>query len=244
MRHARLFFSFGLLVPLVAASTSWAQGPATNPALGLVAKAQNAHIGNAEVTEGATVYSADYLGTDGDGSLLVRFGPLSLELQSSSAAHVYRAPYGVVVELNHGSVVYSTPGGQQNMVIVANDVRVTPAISMPDVGRVSIEDACNVSVYSQRGQADVHVGSESRTVEEGKAYRVRAENEISYRKYLSPDESDYHDFHNHKPCAPVILKGHAPIAPASSHFMLAAALLIGGATGIGIWKVYESPDRP
>lgn len=116
---------------------------------------------------------------------------------------------------------------------------------MPDFGRVSIEDACNVAVYSQRGQADVQAGSESHTVEEGKAYRIRAENEISYRKYVSPDENDYHDFHTHKPCAPFeMARGHAPVAAGSSRFMIVTAALVGGATGVAIWKAYESPDRP
>lgn len=245
MTTTHSLFSVGLLALTMAASSSPAQSQAQNAALGLVAKSQNGRIGNAAASEGATVYSGDYLTTDDKGSLLVRIGALSLELQSSSAVHIYRAPYGAVVELNRGAVGYSTPGGHENIVIVANDVRVTPVLSMPDFGRVSIEDACNVAVYSQDGQADVQAGSESHTVEEGKAYRVRAENEISYRKYVSPDENDYHDFHAHKPCAPVeMVRGHAPVAAGQSRFMIVSAALIGGATGVGIWKAYESPHRP
>lgn len=244
MRIIRFFFYVGLIA-LAAASCLWAQAQAPNSALGLVAKSQLGHIGNTAVSEGSTVYSGDYLATDDNGSLLVRIGHLSLELQGSSSVHIYSAPYGAVVELNRGAVIYSTPGGNENIVIVANDVRVTPALTTPDFGRVSIEDACSVTVYSQHGQDDVQAGSESHTVEEGKAYRVRAENEISYRKYVSPDENDYHDFHTHKPCAPLeMVRGHAPIAPGQSRFMLVAAALIGGATGIGIWKAYESPNRP
>jgi hypothetical protein len=112
-----------------------------------------------------------------------------LDLQSSSAVHIYRAPYGAIVELNRGSVVYTTPGGQQNLVIVASDVRVTPVLSEADFGRVTMDDPCNVTVYSQRGETNVQVGSENRTVEQGKAYRVRAENEISYRKSVLSQES-------------------------------------------------------
>ena len=33
--------------------------------------------------------------------------------------------------------------------------------------------------------------------------RVRAENEISYHQWVSPDVENYHEYHNHKPCAPV-----------------------------------------
>jgi hypothetical protein len=72
---------------------------------------------------------------------------------------------------------------------------------MPDFGRVSIDDPCNLAVYSQRGTATAQVGSESHLVEEGKAYRVRAMNEIRYRQYVSPDASDYHNHHQHQKCA-------------------------------------------
>src|SRR5208283_2904845 len=142
--------------------------------------------------------------------------------------------------------VYTTPGGGQNVVIVASDVRITPVLSLGDVGRVSIDDPCNVTVQSQHGQADVHVGSESHIVEQGKAYRVRAENSISYRKYLSPEENDYHDFHEHKPCAAdyQTIKGHSPIAPGQSRFLYVAIGTTVVLTTIPIVKAFESPNRP
>ena len=214
--------------------------------LGLVGNANSAKIGNSPASEGATVYSGDYLSTDDGGQLLVRIGSLSVELQSNSSAHIYRAPYGAVLELNRGSVVYSTPGGSQNIVIVASDVRVTPAENRPDFGRVSVDDPCNVSVQSQRGEANVHVGSEYKTVEEGKGYRVRAENSISYRKYLSPEANDYHEYHEHAPCAAPYqtVKGHAPIAGGQSRFLYVAVGTVGIITTFGIIKALESPSRP
>jgi len=226
---------------------TWAgtPAPAQTPALGLVAKTAEAHIGDAAASEGSSVYSGDYLSTSDNGSMLVRIGALSLELQSSSSAHIYRTPYGAVLELNRGTVLYTTPGGQQNVVIVASDVRVTPAVSKSDFGRVTIDDPCNVTVESKRGEANVKVGSESRTVEQGKAYRVHAENEISYRQYLSPDADDYHKHHEHSPCVAMdMAHGHLPIAPGQSRFLLLTAALVGTGTGIGIMKAMESPDRP
>ncbi len=241
----RLFMAAVFIFSCVTVS-ALAQAPIpSNPALGLVARSASAHLGNAAATEGATVYSGDSLSTEDAGSLLVRVGPLSLELQPSSAAHIYRAPYGAVVELNRGTVIYTTPGGHENIVIVVSDVRVTPELSLADLGRVSMDDPCNITVYSQRGQVNVQVGSESRLVEEGKAYRVRAENAISYREYLSPDASDYHRYHDHSPCAPLdMVKGKPPIAPGQSHFLYVAA---GVATGLTVWgvaKAVESPSRP
>jgi hypothetical protein len=211
----------------------------------LVAKTAAAHIGDAAASEGSSVYSGDYLSTSDNGTMLVRIGALSLELQSSSSAHIYRAPYGAVLELNRGTVLYTTPGGQQNLVIVASDVRVTPILSNSDFGRVTIDDPCNVTVESKRGEADVKVGSESRTIEQGKAYRVHAENEISYRQYLSPDADDYHKHHEHSPCAAMdMAHGHLPIAPGQSRFLLLTAVLVGTGTGIAIMKAMESADRP
>ena len=213
--------------------------------LGLVAKAQNAQIDKAAASEGATIFSGDYLSTDNGGSLLIRVGSLSLNLESASGAHIYRTPYGAIVELDEGSVVYTTTGNGENIVVVANDVRVTPVLLMADLGRVSINDPCNVTVYSQRGQVNVQSGSESHFVQEGKAFKVRGENELSYRQYVSPDDNDYHNYHVHKACAPVeMVKGHAPIAAGQSRFLLVTGVLVGTATGIGVWKALESPSQP
>jgi hypothetical protein len=228
-RLALLGLSLGLAAPLFARSQAQA------PALGMIVKAVDASIGNAAASDGASIYSGDELSTSDKGSLLLRVGPLSLELEASSGVHIYRAPYGAVAELNHGSVVYTTPGGSQNIVIVA----------LPDLGRVSMDNPCEISVYSQRGKADVLVGKESRVVQESKAYRVRAENRISYQKYLSPDDSDYHKYHKHEPCAaPETAQGHAPIAAGQSRFLLVSAALIGAGVGVGVWKAMESPDKP
>ncbi|MGB2668096.1 MAG: hypothetical protein WAK48_29155 [Candidatus Acidiferrum sp.] len=236
---------FAVTLAVFACKTTIAQTAQQTAALGLVAKNSGGKIGDAAAAEGSSIYSGDYLSTSDDGSLLVRIGALSLELQGSTGAHIYRAPYGAVVELNRGTVVYTTPGNGQNLVIVASDVRVTPVITSSDLGRVTEDDPCNVTVYSERGQVNVQVGSENKLIDPNKAYRVRAENEITYRKYLSPDADDYHKYHEHSPCAPVeMAHGHAPVAPGQSRFLLVTAVLLGTGAGIGIWKALESPDRP
>jgi hypothetical protein len=245
MKIIRSLTALALLTLVFIHKPLLAQSAPQTPALGLVAKASGGQIGEAAASEGASVYSGDHLSTADNGSMLVRIGALSLELQGSTAVHVYRAPYGAVVELNRGTVLYTTPGNAQNLVLVASDVRVTPVLSTADFGRVTMDDPCNVTVYSQRGETNVQVGSENHTVEQGKAYRVRAENQISYRKYLSPDADDYHDYHDHHPCAPIeMAHGHAPIAAGQSRFLLVSAVLVGTGTGLAVWKAMESPDRP
>jgi len=229
----------GSAVPLLA------QTPPPTPALGIIVRSSQASIGNAAASDGASVYSGDYLSTQENGALLVRVGALSIELEPSSALHIYRAPYGAVIELNRGTVIYTTPGGKENLVIVASDVRVTPDATLPDLGRVSIDNPCEVTVYSQRGQANAQAGKESRLVEEGKAYHVRADNKISYREYLSPDDTDYHRHHEHEPCAPLdMAHNKLPVGMATDHFALAAATLIGAGAGVLMWKAIESPDHP
>jgi len=246
MKLARVSLLGVALVLTSAAIPMRAQTQASTPALGLVSKALNSKVGDSPVAEGATIYSGDYLSTGDGGLLQVRIAALSLELQASSSAHIYRTPYGAIVELDRGTVVYSTPGSQSNLVIVGNDVRVTPVLAVADLGRVTINDPCDVTVYSQRGQADVRTGNESRTIEEGKAYRIRGDNEISYRKYVSPDDNDYHDYHGHKPCAAALqtVHGHAPVAAGSSHFLIAAGTAAAVLTVISVKEAFESPARP
>jgi len=244
MKFIRLFSAIAVLATS-GSVTLQAQSAQQAVALGLVARAWDAQIGSAAADEGASIYSGDELSTSEEGSLLIRIGALSLELQKSTTVHIYRAPYGAVVELDRGTMLYTTPGGAQNVVIVASDVRVTPALSSPDFGRVTVDDPCNITVQSQRGAANVKVGSESRTVEEGKAYRVHAENRLSYRKYLSPDADNYHDYHEHIPCAAAAIpQGHPPLVAATSHFLLVTAVGVGVGTGVGIFKALESPSQP
>ena len=244
MKRARFLLGFAASASVCLAAPSSQQAP--NAPLGIVGTASSARIGNSAAAEGTTVYSGDFLSADNHGSLLVRIGTLSIQLEGSSSAHIYRAPYGAVLELNSGSVVYSTTGIAPKIVIVASDVRATPDAGMPDVGRVSLDDPCNVTVQSQKGQVDVRVGRESREVEEGKAYKVHAENSISYRKYLSPDDDDYHRYHEHTPCAAAYqtVKGRPPIAPGQSRFIYLAGGVAGVITILTVSEALESPNRP
>jgi len=245
MRIARFFSVAAFLVISCVAVPALAQTPPANSALGLVAKSAGGHIGDPAARAGDTVNNGDSLSTENGGSMLVRVGPLSLELQGYSEAQIYRAPYGAIVELHRGAVVYSTPGGRGNIVIVASDVRVTPALLLADVGRVSMVNPCEIVVYSQRGQVDVQVGSESHLIVESKTYRVRALYQLSYREYVSPDAEDYHSYHDHRPCPPFeMAQGKPAVIPGHSHFLYIAGGAIGIATAWGVDEALESPNRP
>ena len=212
--------------------------------MGLVSKAVGARIGNTTATEGETVFSGDLLSTQGGGNLLVRVGSLSLQLEGNSSAYIFRAPYGAVAEVVKGSAIYERPEGPQNIVVVASDVRLTPALTAAGMGRIGAEDPCKISLTVQRGQASVRVGTEEKQIEAGKSYRVAAEYAVSTQEAHSPDADDYHSSHYHRPCAGSQTARHTPVAPGHSKFIYVATGTAAIVTIIAVTKAFESPDRP
>lgn len=227
------------------ANTTTSLDVMANPPLGMVAKSLSARVGNNVANDGETVFSGDLVSTQDGGSLLVRIGTLSLQLESNSSAYIFRTPYGGIVELLKGSAVYERPGGSQNIVIVASDVRVTPVLSSPGMGRVRLDDPCKISVTVQRGQAAVRVGTESKLIEGGKSFRVAAEYAVSVQEARSPEADDYHSSHYHRPCAgSQSAQGRPPIAPGHSKFIYLATGTAIVVTLIPTLEALESPSRP
>ena len=220
--------------------------PSDNAPLGMVTKSMSARIGSSASSEGATIYSGDYLSTDADGVLQVRVGNLAVDLKGGSTAHIFRASYGVIIVLNGGTLAFNKPSGQPNVVIVASDVRITPVVSGASSGSVSVADPCNLLIQSQRGQIYVQVGSQSQMVEQGKAFHVRPIASVSERSPVSPDADDYHASHSHVACEgpKLTMKGARPKPPSYSPF---TAVATGGAifvTIIAVSEALESPSRP
>lgn len=216
-----------------------------NTPLGMVARSLSARVGNNAANDGETIFSGDLLSTQGGGSLLVRVGSVSLQLEGDSSAYIFRTPYGAIVELLKGSGVYERPDGPQNIVIVASDVRITPVLSLPGMGRVRADDPCKISVAIQRGQAAVRVGTETKLVESGKSYRVAAEYAVSVQEARSPETDDYHSSHYHRPCAgSQTAQGRTPIAPGHSKFIYVATAGAIAITLIPTLEALESPNRP
>jgi hypothetical protein len=148
--------------------------------------------------------------------------------------------------LNRGTVAYSKPIGQPNVVIVASDVRITPVVSTASSGRVSVDDPCNLLIHSQRGQVYVQVGSASQMVEQGKAFRVRPISSVSERTSVSPDADNYHESHQHQPCqgpAQTFNNQH-PKPPSFSTFTAVAVGVAIVGTTIPLVVTLESPSRP
>jgi len=245
--------SSGPSQPLLATETIISQANATtslenvvaNPSIGMVVKALSARVGNSAANDGETIFSGDLVSTQDGGNLLVRVGALSLQLEGNSSAYIFRTPYGAIVELLKGGAVYERPDGPQNIVIVASDVRLTPVLSSPSMGRVRVDDPCKISVTVQRGEASVRVGTETRLIEAGKAFRVAAEYSVSVQEAHSPEADDYHNSHYHRPCAGgQMAKSHVPRAAGQSKFIYVATGTAIVVTLIPVLEALESPNRP
>lgn len=218
--------------------------PPASP-IGMIVNSSQAFLGKTAASSGASIFSGDSVATEANGSVLLRLGTLSLQLEPSSAVHIYSAPYGAVIELNFGSVVYRTEGGKENLALVASDIRVTPDPRLPDTGRVSIDNPCRIIVYSQHGQVNVRVGKVSRRIEEGTAFRVMAENSISYHEFRSPDDSDYHLSHDHESCTRARNANDRPPQGAGRDYFIPLALIPVAPIVVGsVLEALESPDRP
>jgi hypothetical protein len=101
---------------------------------------------------------------------------------------------------------------------------------------------------------EVTSGRETKTVQEGKSYRVLSDFGVDYRDSWQPVLNDYpdlprdaqyHHSHGHVACVAAVNTPQSPVsALGGGHFRE----IIGGAVAIitawGIHEALESPDRP
>lgn len=221
-----------------------------------VTAAQNATIGGSQLSEGTTVFAGERLATGQNGQIRVQCGTVRLALADNSAMRTFQSGSKTIVELDHGTLLYSTSGNSEDLAIYSLDIRITPTTTQPATGQVYAPNHCQTSVRPTKSTVTVTVGDETKLIEESKSYEVTAERGVDYRDdwkpVLSdypdyPKEAEYHHSHGHVVCAPAFAhqSGKAPIAAGGpSHFRL---LAIGGiltVTGITIHKALESPDKP
>src|SRR5215472_6031573 len=79
-----------------------------SPALGTVVFVNRAHVGNANASVGATVFSGDRLSTDEVGSVQIRAGAARLLLASASAAALSQDEGSPAATLTAGTATFST----------------------------------------------------------------------------------------------------------------------------------------
>jgi hypothetical protein len=216
-----LLLSFSLL-----SSPVWA---APSSSLGIVVYADRAHVGAAQASVGATVFSGDRLSTELTGSVQVRAGAARLLLSSSSMATFSQEDANPAATLTHGSATFSTANSKAFALHVGSAV-IRPTSDQPTIGQVTVLTPKEMIVKSTRGSLTVAVEDDVREIPEGVGYRI----------VLDPNAPN--------PQGPrgAGSKGYGgpPIKAAKSKFIWYAIAITAAVTIFAIHEALESPDRP
>ena len=173
--------------------------PGQTTPLGVVTQSALAHLNSTEASVGTSVYDNDRLETGDKGALGLHTANVQLLLMENSALLMNHDGSGLTPTLHRGTVYFRVENGT-GLQIHAADVHVRPRSPALTIG--------------------VTAGKETKTVEEGKSYRVALEG----------------------PCAATQNRA-GPIAGGHSRF-LAVPVVVGAVTIWAIHEALESPDRP
>jgi hypothetical protein len=220
--------------------------PAQNQVAGVVLDASSAHVGEARLTNGTSLYSGDVIATESEGHAQVRIRQSKFELIGQSDGAFFPGTNGAVAELRHGTLVVGLNDPSESFEIFASDVRIVPKNDRPILAEITMNSACDLQIKVMRGNLVATTGKETKTLEEGHAYDVIPEFSVndSRNPAISPDASEYHRGHQHGTCALASKLGHRPAKAGFSHFVTVVA--IAGAVVLipAIEEALESPDRP
>jgi len=208
---------------------------ASAPAIGTITSASRANVGTATATVGSTVFVGDRLATQQSGTLQVRAGAARLMLSASSVATVSDSNGTPSATLQQGTAVFSTANAKA-FVLHAATADIRPETDQPTVGQVTYVNAKELVVRSTRGSLAITVDGETQYVPEATAYRV----------ILDPDS--YLDTTAAAGQGPQGAgsggRSGRPLKAGRSRFLLLAIIVTSIGTGIALYEVLQSPDRP
>src|SRR3977135_827822 len=197
--------------------------------LGTVVYADRAHVGAAQTSVGATVFSGDRLSTEQSGSVQVRAGAARLLLSGASIATLSQEHANPAATLTLGSATFSTANSNAFALHVASAV-IRPNTNQPTVGRVTVLNPKELIVKSTRGSLSISVEDDVREIPEGAAYRI----------VLDPNAADPPG-----PRGPGTKgQGGPPIKAAKSRFIWYAVAVTSAVTAVTFIEVFLSPTRP
>ncbi len=202
---------------------------APSSSLGTVVYADRAHVGAAQTSVGATVFSGDRLSTEQSGSVQVRAGAARLLLSGASIATLSQEDANPAATLTLGSATFSTANSNAFALHVASAV-IRPNTNQPTIGRVTVLNAKELIVKSTRGSLSIAVDDDVREIPEGAAYRIVLDaNAADAQGPRGAGTKGY---------------GGSPIKAAKSRFVWFAVAATGVVTVITFREVFESPARP
>ena len=202
--------------------------------LGLVTQAENAHIGNAKVAIGTTIFPGDTLATEAGGALRLNFGSSQLYLLSASSATLSQNASATMVHavVGHGTVGFSSNGTDHIELEIPQGI-LRAANSEPAYGQVTIVGPLEVVISTYRGTLSLDHDGEVRDIPAGRSYRVTMD--------LEPAAAAA------QPQAPAGVGGSGTKRALNTSTLAWALVAVGaaGAVAYGIWDVLsESSSAP
>ena len=188
--------------------------------LGVVQQANLAHVRQANVSQGATIYPGEELSTDVSGTMILSIGGSTFRLLESTRVFFYAGSSGPEAELRSGTLAFRKDAGGSQLLIMASDVKIVTKGDGPAAGHVIVISPCEVRVSTLVGQLDVTSGAETQSMGERETYSVTPDNAaIEPHSAVSPDDPGYHQTHTHKGCRPDFnWPNKPPPGATSSHF--------------------------
>jgi hypothetical protein len=202
---------------------------APSSSLGTVVFADRAHLGSAQASVGATVFSGDRLSTDPTGTVQVHAGAARLLLAGASTATLSQDDASPAATLTMGSATFSTARSNAFVLHVASAL-IRPSTDRPTIGQVTVLNPKELIVKSARGSLTVAVADDVRGIPEGAAYRI----------VLDPNAADPQGPRGAGTKGP----GGPPVRAARSRFIWYAVGVTAVITFITVPEVFESPARP
>lgn len=204
---------------------------APSSSLGIVVYADRAHVGAAQASVGATVFSGDRLSTEETGSAQVRAGAARMLLLASSMATFALEDSTPAATLTLGSATFSTANSKAFALHVASAV-IRPNTDQPTIGSVTVLNAKEFVVKSTRGSLTIAVEDDVREIPEGAGYRVVLDPSAAASEAQGPRGAGTKGI------------GGPPIKAAKSRFIWFAIAVTAVITWFAVDEVFESPDRP
>lgn len=203
--------------------------------LGEVVEANHAMLGGGSAFAGSSVFDADTIATGPGGVFRFSLGTSQVYLRPATEAVVRGNADDCSDELTHGAVVVSS-GVARNLRILIDGAVVKSANPRPAVIEATWVTATEFLLTSSRGEIEVALNGETRTVEAGLTYRVRIE----------PDDSEPRDTpsdpNSSNPASPV--PNPNPTANSGNNRLSIIAMGAAAvAAGVAILLVELSPSK-
>jgi hypothetical protein len=161
----------GLVVLLAASLLDLPAFAAAEKPLGMVIQAQEAHLDNAKLAVGTSIYRGDTVVTATGGALRLKLGGSQLYLLADSTATLAQNTVAIHAVVTRGTVGFFSNGADNVELEIPQGI-LRAADGQPAYGQVTIMSAQEVVISAYRGALVLDNDGELHTIPAGKNYRV------------------------------------------------------------------------